>query len=66
MSAYMTLQSWLIVRLGRFASSRLTAGESNTRAFRSKCIKYFSYLLTKSYVVDTHKNRLNEMVLLST
>ena len=27
---------------------------------------YFSYFSTKAYVVGTQKNRLNEMVLLST
>ena len=42
----------------------------NTTDFRppDKCIQenYFSYYSTKTYVVGTQKNRLNETVLLST
>ena len=36
--------------------------------FRKECVteKYFSYFSTKSYVVGTQKDHLNEMVLLST
>ena len=33
---------------------------------RVRTIKYFSYFKTKTYVVGTQKNRLNETVLLST
>ena len=32
---------------------------------KSVQLKYFSYILTKTYVVGTKKNRLNETVLLS-
>ena len=33
---------------------------------KCKFKNYFSYLSTKTYVVDTQKNHLNEVVLLST
>ena len=37
------------------------------QALRQECVfeKHFSYFSTKTYVVGTQKNRLNETVLLS-
>ena len=45
-------------------------GAQKTTVYRPpECIqekKFFSFFTTKTYVVGTQKNRLNEMVLLST
>ena len=39
-----------------------------THASRKECVfeNYYAYFSTKTYVVGTHKNRLNDTVLLST
>ena len=51
--------------LEQILSVRLVLG--NIRLLvKSANIKYFSYFLTKTYVVGTQKNRLNKTVLLST
>ena len=43
-----------------------TFSESVVRPPECVTENYFSYFSTKTYVVDTQKNRLDEMVLLST